>query len=188
MTTLATGKDTTVIFVGDTGPPEVIGPMQAATAKAGGAASAGLNITHFPPTWAASGMPTYMKVAAGVGGAVVIGGAIAAGQGDNNPDLTVPTISNVNPPEGSFPGAGANSIDIRFNESMNPSFKLYTVNESMGTWANISDGWIDNKTFRITFTNFSMTSGGSMDITLDDFRDLAGNRLQGQPTLVYSIF
>jgi hypothetical protein len=165
-TTLATGRDTTVIFVGDTGPPQVIGPMQAATAKAGGAASAGLNITHFPPTWAAGGMPKYMKVGLGVGAAAVVGGVLAAGSDSNSgpPALAVTSFS----PDESFllDTVVTNKITFNFNRVIDipPSVQLIAVDPDWQSSVSVTN---NNTTIEVNVFWTGTAMGPTDGVTID---------------------
>jgi hypothetical protein len=135
MTTLATGKDTTVLFVGNTGPAQVIGPMRAATARADQAATAGTNITSYPPIFASTGMPTYMKWGLGIGGtAVVLGAGAALSDGDGG---NVPLTVQESPPASSStipPIAATFDVTFTFSKDINPISISNNFNELSGFW------------------------------------------------------
>jgi len=135
MTTLATGKDTTVLFVGDTGPAQVIGPMQAATARAGGAASAGVGISGLPQALYSGLGPNYLTWGLGIGGAAVVGGILIGSDGSDSGSgpLTVqespPTASTQIPPV-----ASTFDVTFTFSKDINPVSISNNFLELSGQW------------------------------------------------------
>jgi hypothetical protein len=187
-TTLMTGESTTVAFTGSTGPTQLIGPMSASKATLGMAATTSLPIsTYFTAPFLVSGaanFPYWYYVAGGVaaGGAVVL----FDDDSDDNPDG--PTVTSVNPSEGtSFPGGFA-PLTFYFSRDMTPATESnFGITSSDINWAVAvgSVNWPDSHTVQVNVAGSTTPSAG-FTITLVGFTDTAGLPLDGKTSFAFS--
>jgi hypothetical protein len=191
-TTLVTGPDTTVLFAGDVGPAQVVGPMQAAAAPAGAAATPGLGVSAYPPPmFGAGGPPPGAGSAAGgglsqgaywgiAGGLAVGAGVLAAG--DDDDDSTALTVT-ADPPAGT--NTGGEGLDIRFTFSK----PINTVNQDnfnvtpVSMW-NLGTPLIQDAT-TVIVPVFPISAGGAFTIQVVNITATDGSILEGQTSFTY---
>jgi hypothetical protein len=136
ITTLMTGKDTTVLIAGDIGPAQVVGPMSTSSSIAGGAPTppTGISVYDISP-FKIAGVPDWAYWTGGGAAAIATGFAVFSDSdsGSDSGSGSGPlTVLSVTPPEGSaIQGAIATDITIVFNKAINPAtlsnFNLITT-------------------------------------------------------------
>jgi hypothetical protein len=138
ITTLMTGKDTTVLIAGDIGPAQVVGPMSVSTCIEGGAATAPVGISVYDTLlFKISGIPNWGYWAAGGTAAIATGFALSNGS-DSDPPITPvgPRVSSISPPENSaLPGLIPIDITITFNKAISPvTISNFNITATTDPW------------------------------------------------------
>jgi hypothetical protein len=141
VTTVATGKNTTVSFKGDVGPTQIVGPNMISKAVAGMAATVPLALTAAVAVTAlggagaaAAGMSTAAIV--GIGAAVAAAGGVAAASSSDSDDTPPPPAVPVpQPPEPPEPPAGGTPCnELTTSGGDEPETRTVELGQTSGTF------------------------------------------------------
>ncbi len=186
ITTLMTGKDTTVLIAGDIGPAQVVGPMSTSSSAAGGASTppTGISVYDISP-FKVAGMPDWAYWTGGGAAAIAAGFAVLS-DSDSDSGSGPLTVLSVIPPEGSaILGGTTTDIEIKFSKAINPAtlsnFNLITTE----AWLINSVTMSDSMTAIVQVYITSSTPFDGFDLQLVNITDTAGGSLQGQTSFNY---
>jgi hypothetical protein len=191
-TTLVTGPDTTVLFAGDAGPAQIIGPMQAAAAPAGGAATTGMGVSAYPPQVfglgvAPPGAAGGMSKAAywGIAGGLAVGAGAAAVIANDGDDSTALTVT-AEPPSGTQIN-GTETLDVVFTFSK--PINRISQNNFIATPADWTVGTPIIQDATTVIVTFIPPTAGPAGLTVElvDITATDGSALQGQTSLSYPL-
>ena len=178
VTTLMTGKDTTVIFSGDKPPAQVVGPMSVSRAAAGVAPSPPADIPIYDVgPFEISGVPNWAYWAGGGAAAIAVGVAAFSSSGGDDSGSPALRVQGVSPVEGStIPGLVDTDITFTFSEDINPatianvnliSADIWTINSVTNTSTNTVVVQVTNPQsiptdgFTLQFSNITRATDGS---------------------------
>ncbi len=194
ITTLMTGKDTTVVFTGDKPPAQVIGPMSTSSSIAGGAPTppSGISVYDISP-FKIAGVPDWAYWAGGGAAAIAAGFAVLS----DSDSESGPAVSYVNPPkEELIPALSAiTTFTFLFSKPITSADGTVSDNEFVLTLDNGADNWsivtgsgqqTAAQTVEVQVTNPDSIPLDGFTLTLVNFQDSAGNPLEAPTSFHYN--
>lgn len=197
ITTLMTGKDTTVLIAGDIGPAQVVGPMSTSSSAAGGASTppTGISVYDISP-FKIAGVPDWAYWAGGGAAAIAAGFAVLS-DSDSKSDSGGPAVDYVNPSAESLIAAlsAITTFTFLFTKPITSADGTVSDNEFVLALDNGGDNWsivpvsgqqTAAQTVEVQVTNPDSIPSDGFTLTLVNFTDAAGNPLAAPTSFHYN--